>query len=75
MFFKNIGIKYDCGDPDDAENRLFLIHVPSRISRKLDAISQGPKKSRFPGSMTPLPLALVMDLYASKTLHTGPYKS
>ncbi len=27
---------------------------------RLDAISQGPKKSRFPGP-NPLPLALVMD--------------
>jgi hypothetical protein len=40
----------------------------------LDAISQGPKKSLFAGSI-PLPLALVMDLLASKALLTGPYKS
>jgi hypothetical protein len=33
----------------------------------------GPKKYRFPGP-TPLPLALVMELHASKTLCTGPYK-
>ncbi len=39
----------------------------------LNAISQGPKKSRFPGP-NPLLLALIMDLHASKTLHTGPYK-
>jgi hypothetical protein len=40
----------------------------------LDTISQGPKKSRFPGP-SPLPLALVMDLLASKALRTEPYKS
>ncbi len=41
----------------------------------LDAISQGPKNSRFPGP-NPLPLAsFVMELDASKTLRTGPYKS
>ncbi len=33
---------------------------------------RGPKKSRFPGP-NPLPLAQVMDLPASKALHTGPY--
>jgi hypothetical protein len=33
---------------------------------RLDAIAQGPKNSRFPGH-NPLPLALVMDLHASKT--------
>jgi hypothetical protein len=31
------------------------------LAQRLDAISQGPKKSRFPGS-NPLPLALVMDV-------------
>jgi hypothetical protein len=36
-----------------------------------NAISQGPKKSRFPGP-NPLPLALVMYLPASKALRTGP---
>jgi hypothetical protein len=41
---------------------------------RLDAISQGSKNSRFPG-LNPLPLALVIDLHASKTLHTGLYKS
>jgi hypothetical protein len=40
----------------------------------LDAISKGLKKSRFPGP-NPLPLALVMDMHASKTLCTGLYKS
>ncbi len=39
-----------------------------------DAISQGPKNSRIPGP-NPLPLALVMDMRASKTLCTGLYKS
>ncbi len=32
---------------------------------------QGPKKSRFPGP-NPLPLALVLDMHASKTLRTRP---
>ena len=41
---------------------------------RLDAISQGPNNSRIPGP-NPLPLALVMDLHASKTLRTGSYKS
>ncbi len=37
----------------------------------LDAIfSQGPKISRIPGP-NPLPLALAMDMHASKTLCTG----
>jgi hypothetical protein len=31
------------------------------LTYQLDAISQGPKKSRFPGPTQPLPLALVMD--------------
>ncbi len=35
-----------------------------------DAISKGPKRSRFPGP-NPLPLALVMDLPASKPSRTG----
>jgi hypothetical protein len=37
------------------------------LAWRLDAISQGPKKSWFPGP-NPLPLALVMDLPASKAL-------
>jgi hypothetical protein len=41
------------------------------LSKRLDAISMGPKKSRFPGP-NPLPRALVMDLPA---LHLGPYKA
>ncbi len=40
----------------------------------LDAISKGPKKSQIPGP-NPLPLALVMDMHASKTLCTRLYKS
>jgi hypothetical protein len=40
----------------------------------LDAISQGPKTSRFPGP-NPLRLALVMNMHASKQLCTGQYKS
>jgi hypothetical protein len=44
------------------------------LAYRLDAISQGPKNSRFPGP-NPLPLALVMDLHASKKLRTVPYKS
>jgi hypothetical protein len=39
----------------------------------LNAISQGPKNSRIPGP-NPLPLALEMDMHASKTLCTGLYK-
>jgi hypothetical protein len=37
----------------------------------ISTIPQGPKKSRFPGS-NHLPLALVIDLPASKALRTGP---
>jgi hypothetical protein len=39
-----------------------------------EAISQGPKNSQIPGPK-PLPIALVMDIHASKTLCTGLYKS
>jgi hypothetical protein len=35
------------------------------LAFRLEAISQGPKKSKFPGSY-PLPLTLVMELPASK---------
>ncbi len=45
-------------------------HSPIR----LDAISRVPKKSQIPGP-NPLPLALVMNMHASKTLCTGLYKS
>ncbi len=44
------------------------------LAYQLDAISQGPKTSQFPGPST-LPLALIMDMHASKTLCTGLYKS
>ena len=44
------------------------------LAYRLDAISQGPKNSRIPGQ-SPLPLALIMDMHASKTLCTGLYKS
>ncbi len=40
------------------------------LAYRLDAISQGPKNSRIPGP-NPLPLDLVMDMHASKTLCTG----
>jgi hypothetical protein len=40
----------------------------------LDAISQGPKNSGIPGP-NPLPLALVMDMHASKTFCVALYKS
>jgi hypothetical protein len=35
------------------------------------SMPQSPKKSQFPGPNS-LPLALVMDLHGSNTLHTGP---
>jgi hypothetical protein len=37
---------------------------------RLDAIARGPKNSRFPRP-NPFPLALAMDLHASKTLRRG----
>ncbi len=40
------------------------------LAKRLDAISQGTKKSPFPG-LNPLTLALVMDLPASKALLLG----
>ncbi len=40
----------------------------------INAISQGPKNSQFPGP-NPFPLAHVMDLHASKTLREEPYIS
>ncbi len=40
------------------------------LAYQLDAISQGPKNSQIPGP-NPLPLALVMDMHASKTLCTA----
>ncbi len=44
------------------------------LAYRLDAISQGPKNFQFSGP-NPLPLGLVMDMHASKTLCTGLYKS
>jgi hypothetical protein len=44
------------------------------LAYRLDAISQGPKNSQFPGP-NPLPLALVMDMHTSKTLYTGLYET
>jgi hypothetical protein len=44
------------------------------LALQLDAISQGPKKFQFPWPNF-FPLALVMDLCASETLHTAPFKS
>jgi hypothetical protein len=41
------------------------------LAFQLDAISQGPENSRIPGP-NPLPLALIIDMHASKT---GLYKS
>ncbi len=40
------------------------------LAYRLDAISQGPKNSRIPGP-NPLPLALVMDMHASKNYARG----
>ncbi len=44
------------------------------LAYRLDAISQSPRNSRIPGPNL-LPLALVMDMHASKTLCSGLYKS
>ncbi len=41
------------------------------LACRLFAISQGPKKSQFPGP-NPLQLALVTDFPALKALRTGP---
>ncbi len=40
------------------------------LAYRLDAISQGPKKSRFPGP-NPLPLSLVMNAARIRALRTG----
>jgi hypothetical protein len=40
------------------------------LANQVDAISQGPKNSRIPGPY-PLPLALVMDMHASKHYARG----
>jgi hypothetical protein len=45
------------------------------LAYRLNAISQGPKKSWFPGP-NPLPLSLVMDAARIKSItQGGPYKS
>jgi hypothetical protein len=48
--------------------------APNGTRLSLDAISQGPKNSQIPGT-NPLTPAFVMDMHASQTLCTGPYKS
>ncbi len=40
------------------------------LASRLDAISQGPENSQFPGP-NPLPLALIMDMHTFRTLCTG----
>ncbi len=45
---------------------VFLVHQMA-LTYWLDAISQGPKNSRFPGP-NPLPLALVMDAARIKSI-------
>ncbi len=40
------------------------------LAYQLDAISQGPKNSQIPGP-NPLPLTLIIEMHASKTLCTG----
>jgi hypothetical protein len=49
------------------KSRLFL--APNDIAYRLDVISQGPKKSQFPGP-NPLPLGLAMDAARIKTTTT-----
>ncbi len=56
------------------KSRVFWTPTLMALAYRLDAISQSPKNSLFPGT-NPLPLALLMDLHASKTLRTGPKKS
>ncbi len=53
------------------ENFDFL--SPNALAYWLDDISQGPKKSRFPGP-NPLSLAQVMDAARIKSITQGPYK-
>ncbi len=61
-----------CTPPSSLPNPHFGPHMA--LAYRLDAISQGQKNSRIPGP-NPLPLALVMDMHASKTLCTGLFKS
>ncbi len=56
------GVRWQCG------KKTFLPHMAHAY--RLDAISQGPKNSGIPGP-NPLPLALVMDMHASKTYARG----
>jgi hypothetical protein len=49
------------------KSRLFFM----ALAYRLDAISQGPKKYRFPGPK-PLPLALVMDAARIQSITHGP---
>ncbi len=60
------GVRWQCG------KKTFLPQMA--LAYRLDAISQGLKNSRIPGP-NPLPLALVTDMHASKTLCTGLYKT
>jgi hypothetical protein len=46
---------------------LEFLGLKMALAYQLDAISRGPKNSRFPG-LIPLPLAQVMDLPASKVI-------
>ncbi len=48
----------------------FLGPQKMALAYRLVAMSQGPKNSRIPGPK-PLPLPLVMDMHASKTLMHG----
>jgi hypothetical protein len=55
-----------------AQSHVFGPHMA--LAYPLDAILQGPKNSQIPGP-NPHPLTQVMDIYESKTLCTGLYKS
>ncbi len=55
-----------------ATNKFFESQMT--LAYRLDAISQGPKNSQIPG-LNHLPLTLVKDMHASKTLCTELYKS
>ncbi len=60
---------------DEAEIGVLEVFGPQMaLTYRLDAISQNPKNSRIPGP-NPLPLPLVVDMHASKTLCTWLYKS
>ncbi len=53
---------------------LWFIRPQMALTYRLDAISQGPEKSQFPGP-NPLSLAPVMDAVRIKSIITRPYKS